>query len=68
MEHGLYGAGPRNKGIQQWLGKNKEQGRKCLGEEQKTGEAMVERSRNRGSNCRVKRARYWGSTDRGGTN
>jgi len=33
-----------------------------LGEEQKTGEAMVERSRNRGINCRVKRARNWGNT------
>ncbi len=30
-----------------------------MGEEQGTGEAMVKRSRNRGSNCRVERARNW---------
>ncbi len=30
-----------------------------MGEKQGTGKAMVKRSRNRGSNCRVERARNW---------
>ncbi len=63
-EHGTWTAYGEGQGTR-WLGKIRNRGGKCLGEEQGTGEAMVERSRNRGSNCTVKRARNWCSTDRG---